>query len=288
MAIEHQRIAGPDEVLPEIIQDAEVLAAGVEHAVQAAVGVLLERAKVDDVELVAVGAEIAEEPGAQVVVAEDEAAEVAGERLDADARRDEVVVGAQVAEVVLDEQLLEAHLAVQAGRALPDVDVDHAGVPGVEVVDVEDRGHTQLPVARPEGRVALEELQGDDEVLIEVELIAGAEELGPSRLRGADVARQRNAAKLEQAVADGGDRDEVLLADDRVVALEDVLVVRVPPPAALEGRVLERPLVAVPVGNAEPPPVENRHEIGARLGGNRTDRARSRLAGRPLGGRRRL
>src|SRR5439155_23936161 len=169
-----------------------------------------------------------------------EAAEVAGERLDADARRDEVVVGAQVAEVVLDEQLLEAHLAVQAGGALPDVDVDRAGVPGVEVVDVEDRGHAQLPVARPEGRVALEELQGDDEVLIEVELIAGAEELGPSRLRGADVARQRNAAKLEQAVADGGDRDEVLLADDRVVALEDVLVVRVPPPAALEGRVLER------------------------------------------------
>src|SRR5256885_13283079 len=43
---------------------------------------------------------------------------ISGERLDADARRDEVVVGAQVAEVVLDEQLLEAHLAVQTGRAL--------------------------------------------------------------------------------------------------------------------------------------------------------------------------
>src|SRR5207244_12295891 len=109
------------------------------------------------------------------------AAEGPGEQLEDDARRDEVVVGAQVAEVVLDEQLLEAHLAVQAGRALPDVDVDHAGVPGVEVVDVEDRRHAQLPVARPEGRVALEELQGDDEVLIEVELIAGADELGPSR-----------------------------------------------------------------------------------------------------------
>src|SRR5207245_377701 len=87
---------------------------------------------------------------AESVVAEDEATEVAGERLDAETRRDEVVIGAEVAEVVFDEQLLEAHLTVQTRRALPDVDVHHAGVPGAEIVDVEDRRHAQLPVGEPE------------------------------------------------------------------------------------------------------------------------------------------
>src|SRR5262249_13495541 len=213
VAVEHQGVAGPDEVLPEVVDDAEVLASCVEDAIQAAIGVLLERAKVHEVELIPVGAEVAEDAGAEVVVAEDEATEVAGKRLDAEARRDEVVVGAEVAEVVFDEQLLEAYLTVQPRRALPGVDVDDARVSSVEVVDVEHARHAYLPVARPEGRIALEELQGDDEILIEEELIAGTEELGPAGLIGAHVARQRDAAELEQAVADGRDREEVFLAE---------------------------------------------------------------------------
>src|SRR5262249_42529539 len=260
------------------------LASCVEDAIQAAIGVLLERAKVHEVELIPVGAEVAEDAGAEVVVAEDEATEVAGKRLDAEARRDEVVVGAEVAGVVFDEQLLEADLTVPPRRALPGVDVDDARVSSVEVVDVEHGRHAYLPVARPEGRIALEELQGDDEILIEEELIAGTEELGPAGLIGAHVARQRDAAELEQAVADGRDREEVFLAEDRIVALENVLVIRVPEPAALVGRILERPLVPVPVGEAEPPPVGDRDEVGARLRGNRPDRARPGLAGRVLGG----
>ena len=288
VAVEQQGVAGPDEVLPEVVHDAEVLAARVEDAIQPAIGVLLEGAKVDEVELITVGAQVAEDSGAESVVAEDEATEVAGERLDAETRRDEVVIGAEVAEVVFDEQLLEAHLTVQTRRALPDVDVHHAGVPGAEIVDVEDRRHAQLPVAWPEGRVALEELQGNDEVLIEEELITGTEEVGATGLIGAHVARQRDATELEEAVADRRDGEEVFLPEDRIVALENILMVRVPEPTAFEGGVLERPLVPVPIGEPEPPPVGNRHEVGARLRGDRPDRARPGFTEALFSGRRRL
>src|SRR5262245_65715189 len=93
----------------------------------------------------------AEAAGSEIAVAEDEATEVAGERLDAEARRHEVVIGAEVAEVVFDEQLLEAYLTVQTRRALPGVDVDDARVPSVGVGDVEDRRYPQLPGPAPDG-----------------------------------------------------------------------------------------------------------------------------------------
>ena len=59
------------------------------------------------VELVAVGEPRAEQAHAAVDVGEDEAAEVADERLRAGPHRDEVVVGAEVGELRLDEPLLQ-------------------------------------------------------------------------------------------------------------------------------------------------------------------------------------
>jgi hypothetical protein len=58
--------------------------------------------EVEDVELVAVRLEVAEQPESELVIVEDEAAKITGEALDAGARRDEVVIGADVEQVVLE------------------------------------------------------------------------------------------------------------------------------------------------------------------------------------------
>ena len=76
--------------------------------VEAAVGVLLQPVEEGQVVLVAVGRVVAEEADAEVGVAEDEAAEVADERLRAGADRDEVVVRREVAQLPLVEELLHA------------------------------------------------------------------------------------------------------------------------------------------------------------------------------------
>jgi len=77
------RVAGPDEVLPVVVGDDDVLAAVV-LGVQLAVGVLLGLAEVDDVELVAVAVQGAEQPDRPVGVAEQETTEIAGEWLRTD------------------------------------------------------------------------------------------------------------------------------------------------------------------------------------------------------------
>ena len=276
--VEHQGVARREEVLNEEVDDAEVLRARVEQPVQSAVRVLLQGTEVDGVVLIPIRPEVAEQAEAQLVVAEDEAAEVAGEALDTGPGRDEVVVGTDITQVILDEQLLEALEGVVARGALAHVDVHDARLPGVEVVQVEHGRHADFKVPRLEGRVALEETERQDEVLVDEDLIAGAEELRFSGLGRAGVARQRDPPQLQQAVADGRHAQEVALSEDRIIALEDVLVVRIPP-APSHVRRLQRPLVAVPVGESQAPAVEDRHEVGAGLDRNRPTGARTGEAG---------
>ncbi len=275
--VEHQGVPGPDEVLNEVVHDAEVLLARIEQPVQPAIRVFLERTEVGGVELMPIGAQVAEQAEAELVVAEDEAAKVAGERLNARAGRQEVVMGAEIAQVVLDEELLKTHVAVETRGALAHVDVHDAGFLRVQVVEVEHRGDPELPVPRLECGVALEELQRQDEILIEKDLVARPEELGLTAIGRADVAGKRDPTQLEQTVADGRDVQEVALPDDRVVALQHVLVVGVPP-ASLDIRRLQRALVAVPVGESQSPAVQDRHEVGA---GPRRARAGRRGPGEP-------
>ena len=73
-------IAGEDKVLHVVVADQHLLVA-IGERVQPGIGVLLLLIEVGDVELLLVGVAVAEQPHAAVDVAEDEAAEVAGERL---------------------------------------------------------------------------------------------------------------------------------------------------------------------------------------------------------------
>src|SRR5262249_57593542 len=132
-------------------------------------------AKVEGGELVMVGAEVTEDPRAQVLVDEDESAEVADELLDAQTSGGEVVVGREVAEVVLDEELGEADVLLVARGPLAHVGVDDAALVHLQEVEVEDAGGAKLPVARLERGVALEHRERQDEVVVEEELVRVAE-----------------------------------------------------------------------------------------------------------------
>src|ERR1041384_8167761 len=168
--------AGPDEVLAVEVADQHVLVPRRE-GVQPAVGVLLQHAEEGQVELVAVGLQVAEDAHAAVDVVEDEAAEVADERLGAKGHRDEVVVGAEVGDLLLDEPLLHGAEGAQPVAALADVGADDAQLLADHAVEVERGGDLHAPIDWLEAGVAVKEIEVEREVLAEEELAGPAEEL---------------------------------------------------------------------------------------------------------------
>ena len=106
----HGRLRGVafhQEILLVEAGDDDLLVAGVEH-VQAAVSVLLAEVEIGEVVLPLVVVPVPKEPRAKVRIVENEPAEIRNKWLDAEARSPEVVVVGKVAEVILEEQLLDA------------------------------------------------------------------------------------------------------------------------------------------------------------------------------------
>ena len=105
------RVAVDEEVLPDRGWRWPPADRGARSRVEAGVGVLLQPVEDGQVVLVAIGRVVAEEADAEVRVGEDEAAEVAVERLRPGADGDEVVVRREVAQLPLVEELLQRELA---------------------------------------------------------------------------------------------------------------------------------------------------------------------------------
>src|SRR6266849_5170208 len=95
-------IAGLDEILTIQVRDHH-LPVSILQAVQAAVAIFFEHREIGGIVLIAVGSEVAEQPHARLLVGEDESSKIAGERLNASADRNEVVLTAQVLELGFDE-----------------------------------------------------------------------------------------------------------------------------------------------------------------------------------------
>ncbi len=262
-------VARHQEVLAVDVGHRHLLVAGVE-GVEAAVGVLLQPLEERQVELVAVRLVGAEEARAEVGVGEEETAEVAVERLDAGAHRDEVVVRGEVGELQLAEQLLHRDEAVRAAGALAHVGVDDAVLGHAQVVDVRDEARLDPPVDRPEGGVALEQVGRQGDGLGGQELPVTAEELQAPGPGGADPGGGGQLAGLDQGVRDRAQAEEQVLAADRQIALPAVLVVGVPA-AAGDGQLVGR--------QHHPPAVGEFLEIA----GGRLDRRRVALRHRQQG-----
>ena len=80
------------------------------------IGVLLQPPERREIVLEAVVVAVAEQAHAELLVLEQEAAEIELERLDADADRVEIVAVRDVAQVIVDEGFLDADEAVEAVR----------------------------------------------------------------------------------------------------------------------------------------------------------------------------
>src|SRR3981081_4425350 len=96
----------PDQILPENIGHVDLLMAAAE-LVQVGISVLLQHVERGDVPLPAVVVVIAENADAEIGVVENKTSEIAHEWLNADARRNEIVVAREIAEVELTESFLE-------------------------------------------------------------------------------------------------------------------------------------------------------------------------------------
>ena len=95
-----------------------VVARPLEQVVEARIGVLLEPPDRRQVVLEAVVVAVAEQPDAELLVLEQEAAEIEVERLDADPDAVEIVAVGDVAQVIVDEGFLDAERIIEAVAAV--------------------------------------------------------------------------------------------------------------------------------------------------------------------------
>src|SRR5262249_19208920 len=229
--------------------------------------------------------DIAEHPRAEVRVAEDEAAEIAGECLDANAHRgcieerrtpalaafaaQEREHPGRVAEPPFEERVLDGAEIVHARFSRARVHTDNAVFLRLQVIDVGDAFDLEPPVYRLERGVAFEHVHRDDGVLTERLLPPAAEKFQTAWTSGAHSLGGGKLAEVEEAFARDSEVHENVVADDRVIAFQDVLVKRVEDAALAEARVFRnafaptvldnnevgvfrsRPLIAVRAGRAE-------------------------------------
>ena len=187
-------------------------------------------------------------------------------RLRADPDRQEIVVGAQVEQFGLDEPLIQGGEGSAAREAVADVGADHGQFAGREIIDVEGRRQLDAPVDGPKRAVAVEQVQRQEEILRVQDLVRIAKEV---LVAGIGTALKRRGGRghlprFDQGLGRGRHFQKDILADDRVVALEDILVVRVPPVSLDVRIVIDRRMlliIAVPFWEADPPAVLRRDEV---------------------------
>ena len=131
------------------------------------------------------------------------------EGLDADPHGIEIVAVRDVAEVVVEEQLLHADEVVVAMGRLARLDEQHAAFGHVDEIVVDGEGGAVLDVRRLVGGVALQQRRADDEGLREDEAFALAEYVQPVRIgSGLHADGNRKAARFDHRVADCVDDEE--------------------------------------------------------------------------------
>src|SRR6185503_7638365 len=129
-------------------------------------------------------------------------------------------------------------MPVGAVRAAADVDVYDAVFTRVEIIwHAERRRELDGPIAWFESGVAGKEFETELNRFGSGELFRATEEFTADGIDAAHVGRCRCAALFDIRRTHGGQNQEQLVAFDRVIAFEDVLVVRVPPASSFEWHV---------------------------------------------------
>ena len=253
-----QRVAGEEEVLAVEIRHRDGLVPGTGR-IEAAIGVLLQKIEPGGVPLDPVRRQRSEKPRSRLAVGKHESAEIAQEPLHAGAQGQEVVARADVGELDLAEGLLDPDVLVRPARPCAHVDVDHSPLAGGNIVEVQPRRQLHPPVHGTETRVAVKQIERQEKVSGSGVLATLAEELPRVGPHPALAAGGGKPARLDDAVARGGQRQEGVLADDRYVPLENVLTVRIQEAPAAVGIVADAAAgIPVPFRQADAPAVGQR------------------------------
>src|SRR6516162_2438453 len=112
----------------------------------------------------------------------------------------------------------------------------------------------------------MKQVYGEEKVLQVKELIGSVKEVRRVRPGGAFERRcgRGNLARFDYRFADRRDLQENVVAQDGIIPLEDILVVRVPPVDLFVGIVVAEGMalaVAIPLREADPPAVFERNEM---------------------------
>ena len=242
---------GDQEILPiDVGDEQEIVARALQDRVEARVGVLLEPPEGREVVLEAVAVAVAEEPDAELLVVEQEAAKVGLKRLDAHAHRIEIVAIRYVADVVVDKGFLHPHEVIEPVARRARLDQQDAALGHVHVVGVEGQREPVFDFGRLERGRALGQRGADEEGLrkdVARVLAEYVEAVGAFGRLHAD--GDGEGPRLDHRVADQTAREEPVVAGDerplvclqRTVALECVLMIRVEPPLLDQAERLYQP-----------------------------------------------
>ena len=159
------RVTFREKILAENIGDQDLLIACVE-LVQIRVGVFLEHVEGGEIVLPAVVVVVAEDARAEIGVVENEAAKIAHEWLNAETRRNEIVIVREIADVNFAERFLERRPIFVARRVLQSrIGIEHARFLNVGVVAVVNAEKTYRPLNRLERGFALEQIDADRKIV---------------------------------------------------------------------------------------------------------------------------
>jgi len=264
---EFRSVALGEKILPKNIRDQNLLIARIEP-IQVRVSILLAHVEGDEVVLPAVVVVVAEDARAEVGVIENEAAKIAHERLNTEARGDEVIIVRQIVDMDFDERLLDRIKILVAGRvAQARIGIEHAGFLDVGVVVVVDAEKTKGPLHRFESGLALEKVDPDRDIVREGELFAPAKKFGAARPRAAYSARRRQATRFELKEIAHREVEKDVLPDDGRVAFECALQIGMPKfqRSALIGRFRGGIGVAFPATEADKPAIRHRFGAGQKI-----------------------
>src|SRR5581483_4470157 len=248
---EFLRIPAPEKVLHVQVGNSNLLAAPLEVRIESAVGFLFAAIENRDVVLIAVGCLVAEEPDSKIRVGENEAAEVAAERLRAGPYRQEVEVGREVAQLALIKKLLDREVGIVASRAAPHIRLHDCVFRDALVVVVRDQRNLQPLPDRLECSVSLEEIRRNDERLKDRALLVLSEEMNALRLVRAHAGRRWQRARFEQSVGHARERKERVRASERKVALIEILIVGIQLSARVLVELIRRRRNAPAIGHCE-------------------------------------
>ena len=208
-------VARRKEVLQVGIGEKHLLVAAVKCGVEAAVGIFFEEIEIGKIVFEAIALEIAEDTETGLLIDKKKTAEVGVELLNAGARGYEIEIRAEVGEFYLDKSLLQGKVLVEAIGSAANVGADDAKFAYAEIIQTNFRGDADAPVGGFEGSIAVEEVKGETESLIEEGLLALAKKIITAGARSADVAGGRDTSSVDKRFGGSSEVQKNLLTEFR-------------------------------------------------------------------------